>query len=101
MRRPETGHVTVKVDGGVMEVRLPVELLGDLAKVDHLTDAALRKRLPVFGRELAEGFTGQLAEPPVAVREPERVNVVRIVLTRTTTVGTTVIELDNPAEVFT
>jgi len=99
--RPQVGHVTVQVSNGVLTVHMPIEVISEVANVDDLNDEALRKRLPYFGRELAEGFTGQLSEPPVAVGQSERVNAVRVVLTRTKVLGETMVELDSPAEIFT
>jgi hypothetical protein len=98
--RPQTGHATVVVRDGCMEVRLPVEMINELAAHDA-SDAALARRLPHFAPELAAGFAGQLADPPDAAPEPKRVRVIQIVLTRTTVIGTTAIELNEPIEVWT
>ena len=92
-------HVTVRVQGGVLVVQLPVQVIDSMAESD-LSDAALQEKLPEFGRSLAAGFAGQAAEPPRRRREPSRVNAVRLSLVRSVVVAESIVELDSPLEVY-
>ena len=97
--RPKGGHVTVTAEGGVLEIRLPVDVVASLTGGSVASDKSLRARLPKFAGELAGGFTAQLAEPQGS-HEPQRVRIVKIILTRTQVIGQTVVELAEPIEVY-
>ena len=79
---------------------MPIDAITALAG-SVASDQNLRDRLPKFGRELAGGFTAQLAEPPSQPRDPQRIRIVKIAVTRVEVIGETVVELAEPVEVFT
>lgn len=89
----------VTVEQGVLVVRLPVEVIAEMAEGEIISDEALGERLPEFGAKLAEGFTGMLSSPRLP-RDPKQVRIVRVVLTRSQVIGETTIELAEPIEVF-
>ncbi len=93
---PQLGpvHVQVTGTGNELVIDLPVESLPIRAD-----DATLRVRLP----ENAAGIAGGLLESvsaPQAPRDPRVIRIVRVRLTRAEVIAQTIVELDEPVEVY-
>lgn len=80
-------------------VTVTAEVISSATGTSAASDEALRKRLPEYGAQIADGFTDWLASPQPP-RDPQRVRIVKVVLTRTYVIGQAVIELAEPVQAF-
>jgi len=93
---PDAAPVAITAENGVLTIILPVESIRALGGT--ASGGSLQARLPAFGADPADVFKSALAEPR-SPKDPERVRIVKVVLTRSEIIGEAVIELAEPVTV--
>ena len=91
--RPDAGPVASTAEYGVLTITLPVESIRAFGGT--ASGRSLQARLPAFGADLASPRSPNRNRG----KDPQRVRIVKVVLTRSEIIGEAVIELAEPVTV--